>query len=193
MKKINSNNRKSISIATFIVGIAIASLCTATTNAQVYPKNLNSRLTISRKADRASDRFMQEARKRLENAERQMNTALPIYEGHRDNAIDLTRIAMGEIKIGLLYDELHDRNKASAMDVGRRKRQPEGRRDKRHSNEQVRRSNTHLMEARKLIEDAIVLMRRAEPDYGGHRQNAIESSLKSLDQLKTAINLVHYK
>jgi hypothetical protein len=184
-----SSNLKQRFIVLSIVSCVIGCLGMASTNAQVVTVKSGKTNKAAKNADNASDKLMQEANKRLTIAERHLKSALPIYEGHRNNAIDLTNIAEGEIKIGLIYDRLHERggNQFAGAKKPANKMQPDGKRDARYTPEQVKRSNANLMEAGKLLEDALALMRRAEPDYGGHRASAINNAEKAIEQLKIAL------
>ncbi len=139
--------------------------------------------------DKASDRLLREASQRIERAQRLMRSALPIYDGHRANAIDLSQIAQWEIKIGLAWDKLHEQGKApqSAAKSGEPK---EGKRGANHDDESVKRSNQKLMAAGKLLEDALALIGRAQHDYNGHRAKAGEATQKAIQQLKEALQSV---
>ena len=135
--------------------------------------------------DRASDRLMRDASQRVERAQREMRSALPIYDGHRADAIELAEIAQAEIKIGLAVDRLREQGT-----VAHGARVSDGRRGARQGGEKVRRSNAKLVEAGRLLEDAKSMLNRAQPDYGGHRRSAIDSIDKSLRQIHDALRSV---
>jgi hypothetical protein len=139
--------------------------------------------------DRVSDRLMREAGQRIERAQRQLRQALPIYDGHRVNAIELSQIAQWEIRIGLAWDRMKEQGGPMGNKPGK-SGEKEGRRGPNHSDEQVRKSNQNIVQAGKLLEDALALLKRAQADYGGHRKNAIEATERAIQQLKEALQSV---
>jgi hypothetical protein len=139
--------------------------------------------------DKASDRLLREANQRIEQAQRLMKSALPIYDGHRVNAIQLSQIAQWEIKIGLAWDRFHEQGKGSPASA-KSSAPKEGRRGPGHTDEQVKRSNQQLMAADKLLEDALTLIGRAQHDYNGHRARAGEATGRAIQQLKEALQSV---
>lgn len=139
--------------------------------------------------DKRSDKLLREAGQRLERAQRQMKNAQPIYDGHRADAIQLAEIAQAEIKIGLAVDRLHEQGKASNLG-GFAPKVPDGKRDRSHSNDQVKRSNAQMVAGGKLLEEALGLLQRAQADYSGHRRAAIEATQKAINQVKEALKSV---
>jgi hypothetical protein len=139
--------------------------------------------------DKASDRLLREANQRIERAQRLMKNALPIYDGHRANAIELSQIAQWEIKIGLAWDRYNEQGKGSPASA-KSSEPKEGKRGPGHTAEQVQRSNQQLMAAGKLLEDALALIGQAQRDYNGHRAKAGEATRKAIQQLKEALQSV---
>ena len=139
--------------------------------------------------DKMSDKLLREASQRIERAQRQMKNAQPIYDGHRADAISLAEIAQGEIKIGLAVDRLHEQGTVgNGNNAGAKV--PDGKRDKSHNDEQVKRSNAQMIAGGKLLEEALGLLSRAQADYSGHRKAAIEATQKAIQQVKDALRSV---
>jgi hypothetical protein len=139
--------------------------------------------------DRVSDRMMREASQRLQKAQHQMRQALPIYDGHRAKAIDLSELAQREIKIGLAWDRMKEQG-GSPQPGNKSGGEPDGKRGPGHTDDQVKKSNAHLIAAGKLLEEALRLLSRAQADYGGHRRNAMEATTQAVQQLKEALQSV---
>lgn len=135
--------------------------------------------------DKVSDQRMRDASQRIEQAQRHLRQALPIYDGNRVDAIQLAELAQWEIKTGLAWDRWKEQRSLSNF-----RKEREGRRGRNHSNEQVRRSNQHLNEAIRDLEEALRSLDRAQPDYGGHRSRAIDATRRSIQEIRNALRSV---
>lgn len=139
--------------------------------------------------DKMSDKLMREASQRIERAQKLMRGALPIYNGHRADAIQLGEIAQGEIKIGLAVDRLHEQGAKGMGKAGGGKVQ-DGKRGPGHNDEQVKRSNAQMIAAGKLLEEAVAMLNNAQSDYGGHRRAAIDATQRAIQQVHAALDSV---
>jgi len=164
----------------------IAALGATTAHAQ-RPNHRGGRPPFSDRnpGDRISDERMRDASKNIEQAQRHLRQALPIYDGNRVDAIQQAEIAQWEIKTGLAWDRWKEQGRMPNF-----RKEREGRRNRNHSNEQVRRSNEHLNQAIRELEDALRLLDRAQPDYGGHRSRAIEATRRSIQEIRNALRSV---
>lgn len=135
--------------------------------------------------DRVSDERMRDASQRIEQAQRHLRQALPIYNGNRVDAIQQAEIAQWEIKAGLAWDRWKEQGRTPSF-----RKEREGRRGRNHSNEQVRRSNEYLNAAIRDLEDALRSLDRAQPDYGGHRSRAIDATRRSVQEIRNALRSV---
>lgn len=145
---------------------------------------------INRNQEKGEDAEMRAGLKDTERAHRLLKQGLPIYEGHRANAIDESQIAIWEIKAGLLFDRINDRNQSANAPKQMSKTQEGTRKDAaKYNKEQLLRSQKVLSEALVYLKRAQEHLRNASTDYGGHRVSAMKSIETAINQTGIALSL----
>ncbi|MGC4047970.1 MAG: hypothetical protein QM758_29600 [Armatimonas sp.] len=128
--------------------------------------------------DPASDRLMQEAFQRIDSALEHMQQALPIYNGHREEAIEDSEKVQLEIRMALMWGRMYEPGrKASNL-----------RRTPRLTSERERKSHEHMVSAGVLLREALDQLELAQADYGGYKRRAIESARNAALHAQEAVN-----
>jgi hypothetical protein len=135
------------------------------------------------------DRLMVKAARQSHEAVRVMNGALPIYHGHRVKAIELTKMAIEEIRIGLIWDKNHDDPAAAGQNLEQKLNRIRNLDEKggRFSDEQIRRSNQMMRKAGDILVQVKTDLLAAPKDYGGHRATAIRLVNMAIEEVKLAL------
>lgn len=128
-----------------------------------------------------SDKLMVKAARECHAAVQILQSALPIYHGHRVNAIKATQMAIREIHAGLRGDKNNPGN--SSLGNGTE----EG---GRFTDEQVRRSNARMEKAAEILLKAKGDLQAADKVYNGHRANAIGLVEKALSEIRLGLDSV---
>jgi hypothetical protein len=164
----------------FITVIAISAL--ATVSFAQFGQNDNRR---QERGDRDQvgrrDNFSnyREAIVEINKGQRSLSSALPVYRGRRNTAINLAERAERELRVGMTNDrsnrrhEEHDVRDNISLD--------------RYSKDQVRRSNEKLRDAIENFEDAMKLLSRSGWTHSDSRRNALNDLRKAIDESKKAI------
>ncbi len=109
-----------------------------------------------------------------------LRQGLPIYQGHRVDAIDFGVLAKSEIEVGLAEQRLNNTNKAA-------KKETENKSAKDYTDAQVKNSNIKLVIGGHHFENALALLQKSAWEYEGHKANAMTDLQKALDQIKAAL------
>jgi len=134
------------------------------------------------------NKLVLQSRRQCGNAIRIMQAALPIYHGHRVRAIEITKIAIDEIRLGLLYDKRHE-NGAAPQSIEKRVAgirnlsETGGNYDKK----QVKQSNNKVRRAAAVLTRAQTNLTSAPKYYGGHRVNALKLVNMALGEINLAL------
>lgn len=110
-----------------------------------------------------------------------LHEGLPIYQGHRVNAIDLGVLAKSEILTGLMDQRLDNRNKTAA------KKESDNANPKGYTDQQIKNSNIRLVIGGHHFENAIGILNRTNWDYEGHKTKAVNDLQKAIEELKLAL------
>ncbi len=116
------------------------------------------------------------ARRSTQSAIRHMQRALPIYQGHRVNAIGICRLAVQDISLGLKYGKSTrpQTGMQSAQSlVAQMPKQTENP-ARRYTQEEVNASNKRMSAALEDVRKAKTALARAPHDYGGFRTRALQ-------------------
>jgi hypothetical protein len=108
-----------------------------------------------------------------------LRQGLPIYKGHRVNAIELGVLAKSEILVGLLEQKLDRRAQAT--------RENDNDNPSKYSDNQIRNSNEKLVIGGHHFENALGLLNRVNWDYEGHKTAAVKDLQKALDEIRMAL------
>ncbi len=142
-------------------------------------------------AHKQDNAAMRNAEHQLAEAEKVMKTALPIYEGHRHNAMAWDGIAVGEIKIGIKWNST--RNDPNALKMhSQTKSQMHVQAEsptRKYSAHEVAVSNAKLQKASTILVSARTTLVAAPHDYGGHRSLAVQSIEQSLKEIQIALSI----
>jgi hypothetical protein len=109
-----------------------------------------------------------------------LREGLPIYQGHRVNAIDLGVLAKSEILVGLLEQRLD--NHAKAL-----QREMDNDSPRKYSDQQIQRSNEKLVIGGHHFENALGILTRTNWDYEGHKTASMIDLRKALDEIRAAL------
>ncbi len=179
MLKMKTNlNVKLLVLATLVVVSSVSALAQGR-NPGKQPQGRQQ--NIQRQNLDQSDKLMVKAARECHAAVQTMQTALPIYHGHRINAIKASQAAIREIHAGL-KGEKNNPGKES-LDNGRE----EG---GRFTDEQVRRSNARMQKAAEILLKAKGDLQAADKVYNGHRANAIGLVEKALTEIRLGLDSV---
>jgi hypothetical protein len=131
---------------------------------------------------------MQLSRRECANAVRVMGKALPIYHGHRVRAIEIAKIAIDEIRLGLKYDRGHGSVSDPTAIQQRLKAlenmsEPGGN----YTTKQNNQSNKKMLRAQAALTKAQGNLQAAPKDYGGHRSAALQLVNLALAQIQQAL------
>lgn len=108
-----------------------------------------------------------------------LRDGLPIYQGHRANAIDLGVLAKSEILVGLMEQRLDQR--AMTMKTN------DGDNPKGYTDNQIRNSNEKLVIGGHHYENALGILNRVNWDYEGHKTAAVKDLQRALDEIRMAL------
>ena len=133
--------------------------------------------------------LMQLSRRECAQAARIMGNALPIYNGHRVKAIEIAKIAIDEIKLGIQYDR--GRGGGTTTSAALQKRlaalenmtEPGGN----YTKKQNMQSNRKMQRAAAVLTQAAANLQAAPKDYGGHRTFALQMVNLALGQIQKAL------
>lgn len=110
-----------------------------------------------------------------------LRQGLPIYQGHRVDAIDYGILAKSEILTGLAEQRLDNSKKAAT------KKEVENKSAKDYTDQQVKNSNIKLVIGGHHFENALGILQKTNWDYQGHKSNAMVDLQKALDEIKAAL------
>ncbi|MBX3111486.1 MAG: hypothetical protein KF857_05690 [Fimbriimonadaceae bacterium] len=127
-----------------------------------------------------SDALMRQAAKEIQKAHGILQHALPIYSGHRVNAMVDCVEADKQIALGLRYDRRHNEGQAPANT-------PDNASPSRYTKEQVAKSNNMLKKAAEVLAHAKEKLSKGNNEYGGHRVEAIKQVDQALAQIRQAL------
>jgi len=154
----------------------------------------------------ADDKQMLAAEKLIHQANKTLESALPIYEGHRVRAIQLDRLAIGEIRAGIYFDNHTQLNgkqvNARQLNPGQDPQlvaaekqaaalpviQERGDRTK-YTGDQIAASNAKLTQAYNMLKEAYADLQAAPKEYGGHRSNAMKFVDEAGKQIQKALQI----
>ena len=108
-----------------------------------------------------------------------LRQGLPIYQGHRSNAISLGVLAKSEILVGLLEQKLDRRAQAAGENDNESARK--------YTENQIRNSNEKLVIGGHHFENALGILMRTNWDYEGHKTAAMVDLRKALDEIRMAL------
>jgi len=171
-------NIKLLLLATLFVVSSVAAVAqTRIPNRQAQGRQQN----IQRQKRDASDKLMVKAARQCNAAVKVLQSALPIYHGHRVNAIKASQAAGREIHAGLRGERNNPGNNALANGT------EEG---GRFTNEQIQKSNARMQKACEILMKAKSDLQAANKEYNGHRANAIGLVEKALAEIQLGLDSV---
>lgn len=169
--------RKTIPIWLTVLSISLM-LASSIATAQNRPGRPGARTEVkgqvSRpKTDLRQDQEMKQARKLTTEAIVQLRLGLPIYQGHRVNAINICQLAVRDINLGLRWDRRHGNAPLKSAQQEAASLKPAAEAPKRkYSQDEIMKSHKRLQAALKLIQEAQTALHKAPNDYGGYRTRA---------------------
>jgi len=128
-----------------------------------------------------NDNLLRESMREVERAHDMLQRALPIYHGHRVEAMQDCRDAQKQIAQLLRYDRRHDDGQWQGRNGG------DNESPSRYSREEVRRSNGTLKKAAEILEDARRDLQKAGGDNRGHQAEAIKQIDQALRNIHQAL------
>jgi hypothetical protein len=170
-------NFKLLFLATILVVSSVSAMAQAR-----HPGKPGQGQKVQRQNQDASDKLMVKAARECNAAARIMRTALPIYHGHRIAAINLSEMAVLEIKLGLRGE----RNGAAKTSMGNQSENGGN-----FTDEQIRRSNAKMQKASEILLQAKGDLQSANKEYNGHRANAIGDIERALNEIQLALASVN--
>ncbi len=141
----------------------------------------------TRRGGHSSDAIMRKAAKEVAEAHQILNRALPIYDGHRVNAMQDCREAELQIAEGLKFNRQHDRG--AKVEAKPRDDQSAGKYDRK----EVERSNAQLVKAADILARTKGQLEKGADEYGGHRVKAIGQIDEAIKQIRLALASVGHK
>lgn len=169
----------------FITAIAITAIATvsyAQRGQNDRWQDRNDRNDRDQYGQRGNSRVNQEAMDEINQGQKSLADALPVYRGRRNTALDLSERAEKELRNGMA----NERNNRRGQDRDVRDNVSL---DK-YSQDQVRRSNEKMREASKNFEDAIRVLNRSGNgrDNQNRNRDSINDLRKAIDEIKKAID-----
>lgn len=134
------------------------------------------------------NKYMVQAMKQCRMALKEMEHALPIYQGRRANAIGNTKMAIDEIQIGIISSR---NNGTPGNQTAKTQSQvADAASKKQYSAQQIQASQKKMTVAVTHLQNAYNLLNEAQPDFGGHRASAITDVQRAIQLAQEGINLV---
>ena len=124
-------------------------------------------------------RALHAAVEEITKGDKALRSALPIYQGHRVNAIELGVLAKSEILVGLLEQRLDNRTAQT--------RPLDNDSAKKYTEQQIRNSNERMVIGGHHFENALGILSRVNWDYEGHKTKAVADLNKALDEIRMAL------
>lgn len=109
-----------------------------------------------------------------------LREGLPIYSGHRANAIQYGILGRSELQVGLMEQKLG--NNPAAKVAEQDNANPKG-----YTDQQIKNSNIKLVIGGHHFENALALLNKSNWDYEGHKASAIVDLNKALEEIKIAL------
>lgn len=131
------------------------------------------------------NRLMRQSDRQCNRAVTIMQAALPIYHGHRVRAIEITKIAIDEINLGL-HNDTKDTSASVQQRLGGLKNlnEPGGN----YKKGQINNSNKRMVKAQGILTKAQANLTAAPKDYGGHRARALQLVNQALNEIQLALS-----
>jgi hypothetical protein len=180
-----NNKMKSNWTTLFVSALAIFAVTGSATaqNAPGRKGNQNTQIGTRGGANHQSNLEMRQAAEKIKKAIHHLRNGLPIYQGHRENAIQASELALVNIGAGLKWNKHFGNNQHAQTVQGSTPQQPASR----YTKEQVARSTNQLKEAAEDLVRARNDLQQAQPDYDGYRSKAIQSVNLALQEIDLAI------
>jgi len=127
-----------------------------------------------------------------QRAHKVMQSALPIYHGHRHKAMELTRIAAQEIRLGLRQNRQVGNTKVQSLQSQLKAIQNVPEDDPaRYPKGQVLRSNKKMEAALKILGLAKTDLSQVTKDYNGHKANALTAIDMAIAEINLALSSIN--
>lgn len=190
-------NRKSIAILSMAIGIVLvlainsAAVAQGKPGRQATPPNQVGRPGNGVRGGNQNDKsdvLMKQAAKLCTEAHKSLKQALPIYDGHRHMAMELDKLTIQDIRMGLRWDRQHGNAPTPSAQQQMAGIKPEQEQNpSRYSQAQIQASNQKMIEAGQLLEKAKALLQSADHDYGGYRAQAVQLTDAAMSEIKRGL------
>jgi hypothetical protein len=159
--------------------LLVGSLAFATSAfAQILNRASHNQIHIQ-KSQNPTERDIHKVLEEITKGHKILGEGLPIYDGHRVEAMEMATIAKNEIlkgTTGVKNDHIEKHTKASELEKARK-----------YSAQLVHQSNERLVMGGRRFENALSLINQVPADSQGRKANAVEALNRALVELKTAL------
>ena len=135
------------------------------------------------------NKAMTQAMKQCREAHKALEHALPIYQGKRANAIRQTRIAIDEIQIGVISSRGGNPNNPQTNQTQQAPLDTQSKRN--YSLKQIQASQQRMAMGLDHLQKALAFLNEPQPDYSGHRANAIVAVQNAIQLVQQGITLIN--
>ena len=157
-----------------------ASLIVSSAFAQVVNRTgTRHQTTPVQQTQNPNERAIHQALEEITKGHKVLSEGLPIYDGHRVEAMEMATVAKNEIQKGISglkndHDEHH-------------KKTNELEKASKYSAQQVHQSNERLVQGGRHFENALSILNQVPADSQGRKAKAMDALNRALVELKTAL------
>ena len=133
----------------------------------------------AQKAQNPTERAIHQALEEITKGHKALSEGLPIYDGHRVEAMEMATIAKNEIEKGVTggnTNHVEKHTKANELEKANK-----------YSAQLVHQSNEHLVMGGRHFENALSLLNQVAADNQGRKAKAMDALNRALTELKTAL------